>query len=364
MAEVAIAYLGILGIIDSVLHSIDRISVLVQAFKNAPEKIVEVQMKLVISKEVAKNLRKYLTTNELEESVQESLMVHIRVLNQVLTKCEYYVKRNQRNIVGSMWYASIGKTKLSNEIQRLNDWNRLVGDLVSSLVALDVSTLTTTLNQCEKSSEHLYTFMRIVTKAILIRDRKNIPRDDNDLQDVVLDEDEIENYDVLNNQLRGYGQWRGNEVMIEKINMKEISGAKQSRQRTDLRRLALLLKQYKQCHHIMEFIGIAEIDSDHVLMISDGSVKTTLKDIIDGYDRLESIDRKKVAAGVADGLIYLHSSGILHKDIRSSNIFINLNDKRPLISGFTLSRKIDWDSVRHHENSLEARIWQAPERFG
>jgi hypothetical protein len=29
-----------------------------------------------------------------------------------------------------------------------------------------------------------------------------------------------------------------------------------------------------------------------------------------------------------------------------------------------LSRKVDWDSVRHRENSLDARIWQAPERFG
>ena len=25
---------------------------------------------------------------------------------------------------------------------------------------------------------------------------------------------------------------------------------------------------------------------------------------------------------------------------------------------------MDWDSVRHRENSLDAHIWQAPERFG
>src|SRR6185369_4847658 len=123
----------------------------------------------------------------------------------------------------------------------------------------------------------------------------------------------IEGYVASNNQLRGFGRWRGTEVMIEKINMMEIPGAKRSRQRIDLRRLALILKQYGPSHNILEFRGIAELYSDDILLVSDGTVKATLKDVIDGYAPLMAIDRKKIVGGVADGFIYLHSAGILHK---------------------------------------------------
>jgi hypothetical protein len=316
MAEVVIAFLGIVGIIDSTLNCIDRIHVLVQTSRNVSDKILEVQAKLFIAKEIATNLRKYLTTKELGETVRESLMIHVRVLNQVVMKCEYYVKRSQNNVIGSMWYVGIGRTKLCGEIQKLDEWNGLVGDLVSSSMALDVSTLATTIDQHAKSSENLYALMKIVAKAILVRDRKKIPPDDNDLQEIIIDERDIEGYDALNNQLRGFGRWRGTEVMIEKINIKEIPEAKQSRQRVDIRRLALILKQYRPSHNILEFRGIAEPDSGDILLISDGSFKETLKDIIGGFPSLMVLDRKKIITGIADGFIFLHSAGILHKDVR------------------------------------------------
>jgi hypothetical protein len=66
-----------------------------------------------------------------------------------------------------MWFASIGRIELCNEIQKLDDWNNLVGNLVSSLMALDISALAATIDQHTKSSEDLYIFMKI--KNYLIR---------------------------------------------------------------------------------------------------------------------------------------------------------------------------------------------------
>ena len=84
--------------------------------------------------------------------------------------------------------------------------------------------------------------------------------------------------------------------------------------------------------------------------------------ILDQARELSSFERIEYSLGVAEGLLYLHSLGIIHRDIKSDNILINLNG-RPKVSDFGLSKKRDYPTATGIVGFAGTDNWMAPELF-
>lgn len=74
------------------------------------------------------------------------------------------------------------------------------------------------------------------------------------------------------------------------------------------------------------------------------------------------LKRLEIALDVAEGLVYLHGLGIIHRDIKGENILLNGNN-RAKISDFGLSRKRDPDVPQGIVGFSGTHDWMAPELF-
>nr|XP_017190695.2 uncharacterized protein LOC103447271 isoform X1 [Malus domestica] len=131
-----------------------------------------------------------------------------------------------------------------------------------------------------------------------------------------------------------HGKWRGTDVAIKRINDRCFSGkpSEQERMRDDFWNEAIKLADL---HHpnVVAFYGI-------VLDGPGGSVATVTEYMVNGSLRNalqkneKSLDRRKrlmIAMDVAFGMEYLHEKKIVHFDLKSDNLLVNLRDPhRPI----------------------------------
>ncbi|GJN00754.1 hypothetical protein PR202_ga17959 [Eleusine coracana subsp. coracana] len=160
--------------------------------------------------------------------------------------------------------------------------------------------------------------------------------------------DDIENLQIIKNsdleELRElgsgtfgtvyHGKWRGTDVAIKRINDRCFAGkaSEQERMRTDFWNEAGKLASL---HHpnVVAFYGVV-VDGPG------GSVATVTEYMANGslrqaLQRNEKIfDRRRrllIAMDVAFGMEYLHGKNIVHFDLKSDNLLINLRDpQRPI----------------------------------
>ncbi|KZT57396.1 kinase-like protein, partial [Calocera cornea HHB12733] len=78
----------------------------------------------------------------------------------------------------------------------------------------------------------------------------------------------------------------------------------------------------------------------------------------------EDADRSKIIRGVADGLKYLHSTGVVHGDLKGANILM-ASDGHPVLSDFGLSAIESRNSQTQSTTQTFAgtQRWMAPERL-
>ncbi|KAL5547678.1 hypothetical protein UlMin_002909 [Ulmus minor] len=131
-----------------------------------------------------------------------------------------------------------------------------------------------------------------------------------------------------------HGKWRGTDVAIKRINDRCFAGkaSEQERMRDDFWNEAIKLADL---HHpnVLAFYGV-------VLDGPDGSVATVTEYMVNGSLRNalqkneRSLDKRKrllIAMDVAFGMEYLHGKNIVHFDLKSDNLLVNLRDPhRPI----------------------------------
>ncbi|KAM5548105.1 hypothetical protein ABKV19_002187 [Rosa sericea] len=131
-----------------------------------------------------------------------------------------------------------------------------------------------------------------------------------------------------------HGKWRGTDVAIKRINDRCFAGkpSEQERMRNDFWNEAINLADL---HHpnVVAFYGV-------VLDGPGGSVATVTEFMVNGSLRNalqkneKSLDKRKrllIAMDVAFGMEYLHGKNIVHFDLKSDNLLVNLRDPhRPI----------------------------------
>ncbi|KAL5100851.1 hypothetical protein RYX36_005178 [Vicia faba] len=131
-----------------------------------------------------------------------------------------------------------------------------------------------------------------------------------------------------------HGKWRGSDVAIKRINDRCFAGkpSEQERLRSDFWNEAIKLADL---HHpnVVAFYGV-------VLDGPGGSVATVTEYMVNGSLRNafekngRNVDKRKrlmIAMDVAFGMEYLHGKNIVHFDLKSDNLLVNLRDPhRPI----------------------------------
>ncbi|XP_074573007.1 RAF-like serine/threonine-protein kinase 20 isoform X2 [Curcuma longa] len=165
-----------------------------------------------------------------------------------------------------------------------------------------------------------------------------------------------------------HGKWRGTDVAIKRINDRVFSGnsSDQDRARADFLNEACKLGSL---HHpnVVAFYGI-------VLGGPGGSIATVTEFMVNGSLRHvlqkneKMLDRRQhllIALDVAFGMEYLHSKNIIHFDLKSDNLLVNLRDpQRPIckVADLGLS-KLKYETLM--SGGMRGTLpWMAPELLG
>ncbi|KAG0297500.1 Dual specificity testis-specific protein kinase 2 [Dissophora globulifera] len=107
--------------------------------------------------------------------------------------------------------------------------------------------------------------------------------------------------------------------------------------------------------HIIQYYDIEQRGED--LLIITECAKSTLDAAI---DRLDWTDKKRIVMEVAEGLAYLHSQGIIHRDIKGVNILLTEDDQAKLCDFGSATMMAATISATSYSPTMAQR-WIAPE---
>ncbi|XP_031479354.1 uncharacterized protein LOC116250101 isoform X2 [Nymphaea colorata] len=131
-----------------------------------------------------------------------------------------------------------------------------------------------------------------------------------------------------------HGKWRGSDVAIKRINDRCFSGkpSEQQRMRTDFWNEACKLSDL---HHpnVVAFYGVVlDGPGGTVATVTEYMVNGSLRQALHKNNRIrERRNRIYIAMDVAFGMEYLHGKNIVHFDLKSDNLLVNLRDpQRPI----------------------------------
>ncbi|KAJ4831651.1 hypothetical protein Tsubulata_045564 [Turnera subulata] len=131
-----------------------------------------------------------------------------------------------------------------------------------------------------------------------------------------------------------HGKWRGTDVAIKRINDRCFAGkpSEQERMVDDFWNEAIKLADL---HHpnVVAFYGIVlDGPGGSVATVTEYMVNGSLRNALQKNER--SLDKRKrlfIAMDVAFGMEYLHGKNIVHFDLKSDNLLVNLRDPhRPI----------------------------------
>jgi len=150
------------------------------------------------------------------------------------------------------------------------------------------------------------------------------------------------------------GRWQEQEVAI-----KSIEGLISDRDREEFVREVKIMSRLRAPHIVQFYVACVEKKRMCLVMeyMPAGSLYEVLHKKPDQW--ILWAQRFKIALDLSRGLFYLHSQGVLHRDLKSGNVLLD-ETHRAKISDFGLSR-IDSGSVMTIRETSKALQWLPPE---
>ncbi|KAG0464007.1 hypothetical protein HPP92_020076 [Vanilla planifolia] len=131
-----------------------------------------------------------------------------------------------------------------------------------------------------------------------------------------------------------YGKWRGSDVAIKRINNRCFAGksAEEEKMRDDFWNEASKLADL---HHpnVLAFYGVVlDGPGGSFATVTEYMINGSLRNALHQNDReFDQWKRLLIAMDVAFGMEYLHGRNIVHFDLKSDNLLVNLRDpQRPI----------------------------------
>ncbi|MCD7472564.1 hypothetical protein HAX54_013835 [Datura stramonium] len=134
-----------------------------------------------------------------------------------------------------------------------------------------------------------------------------------------------------------HGKWRGTDVAIKRINDRCFAGkaSEQERMRDDFWNEAI---KSPDLHHpnVVAFYGVVlDGPGGSVATVTEYMVNGSLRNALQKNERNLIGGNAVIAMDVAFEMEYLHGKNIVHFDLKSDNLLVNLRDPhRPICKGY------------------------------
>ena len=149
----------------------------------------------------------------------------------------------------------------------------------------------------------------------------------------------------------GIDKRTNNEVAIKKLKFKKLNGSKL---KAFQRELSVLASVSHNC--LLKFVGAT--DSPPFCIVTEWMPKNTLHNDLNKFHTLTPTDRLIAAFDIARGMQYLHSRNIIHRDLKSLNVLLDING-RAKICDFGLAKVVDDNETM--TGNIGTPHWMAPE---
>ena len=158
-------------------------------------------------------------------------------------------------------------------------------------------------------------------------------------------------------------EWKGIKVAVKQLHNDNLSSS-------DLNEFYEEVKVAVTLHfkHVVQVYGVTQ--SAPYYLVMEYMAKGSLSKLLAEEEKQLTWEKKlKLALNTAKGLAFLHSKGIIHRDVKSLNVLVGKNNEVK-ISDFGLAKakqptrsRSSYQSNHHSDGRLGTVPWKAPELF-
>ncbi len=152
------------------------------------------------------------------------------------------------------------------------------------------------------------------------------------------------------------GRWRDRVVVIKALEGKEFEANKSQNIEELIREIEIMNRLRDR--NVVQIYG-ASVEKERPCLVMEYMEQGALSSVLANKTNITPEQQVDIALDIAFGLRFIHSQGVLHRDLKSANILVDKNFQAKL-ADFGLA-KINTDSVSPTHKSSQAISWMPPE---